>query len=165
MVCRSAAEQTTARQDEYFEADPDAANEAFKSAYRQSARMPEGLVDGVAINGMQQFAAAIWDRQRHIPSAKADPLTRIFAAFDTDRDGHLTAKEVAAALRSRNVDLTEAIVQKFIEASDADSNTTVEKDEFASLILHMASADLRSKEVAEYWAREECTVDCKLPDT
>lgn len=29
--------------------------------------------------------------------------------------GHLTAKEVAAALRSRNVDLTEAIVQKFIE--------------------------------------------------
>jgi hypothetical protein len=95
--------------------------------------------------------------------------------------GHLTAKEVAAALRSRNVNLTEAIVQKFIEgvgssaaqnllnlktlpvqakrhrvymyyldcmcsaASDADSNDTVERDEFASLILHMASADLRSK--------------------
>ena len=30
-------------------------------------------------------------------------------------------------------------------ASDADNNSTVEKDEFASLVLHMASADLRSK--------------------
>ena len=139
--------------------------------------MPEGLSDGVAIEGMQQFAAAVssgthvaavmslegashhnitpkvlsavanqvWNRHKHIPSAKADPLSRIFSSFDTDQDGectqprsvpvfqsfcgpcllrtkyttrasgHLTAKEVAAALRSRNVDLTEAIVQKFIE--------------------------------------------------
>jgi hypothetical protein len=35
--------------------------------------------------------------------------------------GHLTAKEVAAALRSRNVDLTEAIVQKFIEGKGCSS--------------------------------------------
>jgi Ca2+-binding EF-hand superfamily protein len=127
--------------------------------------MPEGLSEGVAIEGMQQFAAAVWARQQHIPSAKADPLSRIFSSFDTDQDGHLTAKEVAAALRSRNVDLTEAIVQKFIEASDADSNDTVERDEFAALILHMASADLRSKEVQEYWAREECGAHCALPDS
>lgn len=43
-------------------------------------------------------------------------------------------------------------------ASDADSNETVEREEFAALILHMASADLRSK-------ARSCTFDAAEPDT
>ena len=47
------------KNDAVAESDPSAASESFKAAYRQSARMPEGLSDGVAIEGMQQFAAAV----------------------------------------------------------------------------------------------------------
>lgn len=36
-----------------------AASEAFRHAYRQSANIPDGMGDGVAIDGMQQFAAAV----------------------------------------------------------------------------------------------------------
>ena len=46
-------------------------------------------------------------RQR-IPSGQySDPLGHIFSEFDRDKDGSLTALEVAEALRSRNVDITD----------------------------------------------------------
>ena len=45
---------------------------------------------------------------------------RLFDEFDKDRNGHLSAAELAAALRSREVDISEELVQQFIEgASDA----------------------------------------------
>ena len=47
--------------------------------------------------------------------SKGDPLMRIFDEFDKDHDGHLNAKELAAALRSRKVDISEDQVQQFIE--------------------------------------------------
>jgi len=42
---------------------------------------------------------------------------RIFDEFDRDRDGHLSAAELAAALRSRKVDISEEVVQQFIEGA------------------------------------------------
>ena len=58
-----------------------------------------------------------WERTRRIPSMSTtnDPLMRIFDKFDRDRDGHLTAKELAAALQSRNVKVSEEQIQRFIE--------------------------------------------------
>lgn len=46
-------------------------------------------------------------RQRIPSGAYADPLSHIFDEFDQNRDGSLTAAEVAAALRSRQVDITD----------------------------------------------------------
>ena len=46
-------------------------------------------------------------RQRIPSGAYADPLGHIFDEFDADRDGALSAHEVAQALRSRNVAITD----------------------------------------------------------
>lgn len=95
--------------------------------------------------GLQEFAAAIWERRRRIPSQTYnDPLQHIFTEFDHDSDGHLTAAEVAAALSSRGVQVTEAQVQMYIEAVDNNNNHTVERGEFADLIFSMATASLTS---------------------
>lgn len=57
-------------------------------------------------------------QRRRIPSSTlTDPLMRIFDEFDRDRDGHLSAAELAAALRSRKVDISEEVVQQFIEGA------------------------------------------------
>ncbi|KAK9811368.1 hypothetical protein WJX72_002661 [[Myrmecia] bisecta] len=98
----------------------------------------------VQISGMQEFAAAVWERHKSIPSQTyRDPLDRIFDEFDTDHDGHLNAEDVAAALQSRRVQITAEQAQLFIAAADINSNNTVEKEEFAELVFHMAAADLR----------------------
>lgn len=60
--------------------------------------------------------AQIWERRRRIPSTTYnDPLDHIFAEFDEDGDGHLTAEEVAKALQSRGVQADAATVQHFID--------------------------------------------------
>ena len=42
----------------------------------------------------------IWERRRRIPSqVYNDPLSQLFTEFDADGDGHLTAQEIADALR------------------------------------------------------------------
>lgn len=57
----------------------------------------------------------IWERRRRIPSATFnDPLDHIFTEFDEDGDGHLTAVEIAHALKSRGVEADEKQVQEFI---------------------------------------------------
>lgn len=61
------------------EADFDAAGESFKAAYRQSARMPEGLGEGVAIDGMQQFAAAV--SSHHCGQLQRIPDLRVLPQF------------------------------------------------------------------------------------
>ncbi len=67
---------------------------------------------------MQEFAAAIWERRRRIPSTTYnDPLDHIFAEFDEDSDGSLSAAEVARALQSRGVDATEDVMQTFINGA------------------------------------------------
>ena len=42
---------------------------------------------------------------------------RLFDEFDKNRDGRLSAAELAAALRSRKVAISEEIVQQFIEGA------------------------------------------------
>lgn len=51
-----------------------------------------------------------------IPSQQyTDPLMHIFDEFDRDKNGHLSAAEVAAALQSRDVKISEEQAQMFIE--------------------------------------------------
>lgn len=145
----------------YLMADDMTAELSFRKALQNSAPpiIPDDLA-GIQLTGIQQFAAAIWDRQKNIPAwGQKPPLERIFDAFDADRDGHLTPGEVAAALSSRGVDLSEAVARKFVEASDANNNETVEKDEFGTLIILMASADLRKRQDSQM--HEEPMPECE----
>ena len=41
----------------------------------------------------------------------------IFNEFDTDGDGHITAHEVAAALRSRNVNISDEQAEMFVDGA------------------------------------------------
>eukprot|EP01026_Neomeris_dumetosa_P055806 TRINITY_DN5085_c0_g2_i8.p1 TRINITY_DN5085_c0_g2~~TRINITY_DN5085_c0_g2_i8.p1 ORF type:complete len:212 (+),score=19.09 TRINITY_DN5085_c0_g2_i8:71-637(+) len=110
------------------------AHEAFLKAYLGSKPQNQ------QIPGLQEFAASIWDRRHHIPSQTFhDPLQRMFDEFDEDMDGHLNAKELAHALQSRNVDISEEQAQKFIDAADKSGNHLIEKEEFAELIHYMAT--------------------------
>jgi hypothetical protein len=85
----------------------------------------------------------IWERRRRIPSQLYnDPLQHLFDEFDADGDGHLTAEEIAGALKSNGVSITADQVQVFIDTVDANGNKTIERSEFADLIFHMATADL-----------------------
>lgn len=94
---------------------------------------------------MQEFASAILARAR-IPSQQyTDPLLHIFQEFDTNGDGYLTAVEVAEALRSRDVHITDEQVQMFIDAVDLTHSHKVQASEFRDLVLHMAAADLHSR--------------------
>lgn len=151
----------------YNMADDIAAGESFRQAFYNSAPpiIPDDLA-GIQLAGIQQFAAAIWDRQKHIPAqGPKPPLERIFDAFDADGDGELTPSEIAAALRSRGVDITEEVARKFVQASDEDNNETVEKAHFGTLVLLMASADLRVKMISEnnYEYIPECDGDdCEI---
>lgn len=112
---------------------------ALESAKPVKLRMP----------GLQEFAAAVWERRRRIPSATySDPLDHIFTEFDEDNDGHLTAVEITHALQSRAVHCTEEQVQEFINAIDTNANGTVERTEFADFIFHLAVADLKSTQAA-----------------
>lgn len=112
---------------------------ALESAKPVSLRMP----------GLQQFAAAIWERRRRIPSSTySDPLDHIFTEFDADNDGHLTAPEVASALQSRGVEADVKQLQEFINAIDTNANGTVERNEFADFIFHLAVAELKTAAAA-----------------
>lgn len=78
----------------------------------------EAQYNAERIEGLQEFAAAVWERRKRIPSTSYnDPLRRIFTEFDKDGDGHLTADEVASALQSRGVQLTGQVAQKYIDGT------------------------------------------------
>eukprot|EP00877_Chromochloris_zofingiensis_P001522 jgi/Chrzof1/11370/Cz05g34100.t1 len=100
--------------------------------------------DAKKIPGLQEFAAAVWDRRRRIPSQTYnDALDHIFNEFDIDSDGHLTAVEIAQALQSRGVDASADVVQEFIDVTDSNGNGMVERHEFSKFIFELAKADLR----------------------
>lgn len=78
----------------------------------------EAQYNAERIEGLQEFAAAVWERRKRIPSTSYnDPLRRIFFEFDKDGDGHLSADEVASALQSRGVQLTGEVAQKYIDGA------------------------------------------------
>jgi Ca2+-binding EF-hand superfamily protein len=123
--------------------EKEAAHSAFMTAYEASKPV------NVRMPGLQQFAAAVWERRRRIPSSTYnDPLDHIFTEFDEDGDGHLTSVEIANALSSRGVDAKPEQVQEFIDAIDVNKNGTVERNEFADFIFHLAVADLKTSEAS-----------------
>lgn len=71
---------------------------------------------------------------------------RFLQEFDKDNDGCLTASEVGEALRSRNVQILDEQVQMFIDTVDLNNSHQVEKQEWRDLIMHMAAADLHSRQ-------------------
>jgi hypothetical protein len=107
-----------------------------------------------SVPGLQEFAAALLDRRRSIPSAAhSDPLDNVFLEADADGDGLLSAEEVSRALQSRGVDASADIVGRYIRcardapgaAAPAAATAAAEKvrrEEFAAFVLAMASADL-----------------------
>ena len=79
-----------------------------------------------------------------IPSqAYTDPLLHVFDEFDEDRDGQLTAHEVAQALRSRQVEISDAQAAMFVDA--VSESHVVDRAHFRDLVMHMAAADLHSR--------------------
>ncbi|KAL4435913.1 hypothetical protein ABPG77_000675 [Micractinium sp. CCAP 211/92] len=120
--------------------DREVMHAAFMNAYGQSHHGPR-------IKGMQEFAGALLARQRIPSGAYSDPLSHIFDEFDQDRDGALTAAEVAAALRSRQVDITDEQAAMFVDVVDMEHHA-ISRDEFRELIMHMAAADLHSRRAA-----------------
>lgn len=129
-------------------------HDAFMQAVQQSKPASR-------ISGLQEFAAAIWERKRRIPSTTYnDPLQHLFNEFDLDNDGCLTAAEVAAALQQRNVEVTEEVVQRYIDEIDTNNNGTVERHEWEHFIFHMASVDLRHANMAS----QEMTQDTPQPE-
>lgn len=74
------------------------------------------------------------------------PHAYILQEFDTNGDGCLEAHEVGEALRSRSVDITDEQVAMFIDAVDLTHAHQVHQSEFRDLILHMAAADLHSRQ-------------------
>ncbi len=59
----------------------------------------------------------VWNRYRNIPSSRmaGSSLDTLFDEFDLDRDGHLTAAEIASALNSRGVLITQQEAAMFIK--------------------------------------------------
>lgn len=124
------------------------AHAAYMHAFQESASASARVL------GMQEFAGALLARQR-IPSQQySDPLQHIFDEFDGDRNGYLSAHEVAAALRSRKVDITDDQAQMFIDAVDTRNSHCVDLSEFRELILHMAAADLHHRRLEHAEARQ-----------
>lgn len=62
----------------------------------------------------------VWNRYRSIPSSRragGSSLDTLFDEFDKDGDGHLTAAEIASALNSRGVLITEQEAAMFIKGA------------------------------------------------
>eukprot|EP00887_Chlorella_sp_A99_P006502 scaffold3.g6502.t1 len=130
------------------EEDKEVAHAAYMHAFQESAPAQ------ARIPGMQEFAGALLARQR-IPSQQyTDPLQHIFNEFDEDHTGYLSAHEVAAALRSRQVQISDEQAQMFIDAVDADTHR-INVAEFRELILHMAAADLHHRRMEQEQAGQE----------
>jgi hypothetical protein len=117
--------------------DMEVCHDAFLHAYEASRPVM------LRIHGLQEFAAAIFELSRRIPSTSYTcPLDHIFSEFDEDNDGKLSVDDVTAALQSRAVDITRDQVMMFIDGVDGHQHHMVEKHQFADLIFSMASLNL-----------------------
>jgi len=108
---------------------------------------------------MQEFASAILARAR-IPSQQyTDPLKHVFDEFDVDKDGCLSAHEIGQALRSRDVRISDEQVDMFIDVVDLSHSHKVKLSEFRDFILHMAAADLHSRQEEHEGEWVRCTLE------
>lgn len=117
------------------------------------------------IPGLQEFAAAIFERNRRIPSSSySSPLDHIFTEFDEDNDGKLSVSDVTAALMSRNVQITNDQVMMFIDGVNKHHNHMVERHEFADLVFSMASLDVHNAELQNVHSSSELMEMRTMPD-
>eukprot|EP00195_Chlamydomonas_chlamydogama_P011412 CAMPEP_0202901934 /NCGR_PEP_ID=MMETSP1392-20130828/15408_1 /ASSEMBLY_ACC=CAM_ASM_000868 /TAXON_ID=225041 /ORGANISM="Chlamydomonas chlamydogama, Strain SAG 11-48b" /LENGTH=153 /DNA_ID=CAMNT_0049588597 /DNA_START=249 /DNA_END=710 /DNA_ORIENTATION=- len=121
--------------EEEYEVSHSAFHRAFEDAKPAKMRVP----------GLQEFAAAIWERRRAIPS-QHDPLLHIFDEFDTNGDGVLTASEIAAAMRSRGVTVSTEQVQGLIEAFEEKKAHMIVRQEWPDFVYSLTVADLHAKD-------------------
>ena len=104
------------------EEDKEVMHESFMHAYENS------LSSLCRIEGMQTFAGGMLARAQ-IPSQQYyDPLAHIFDEFDTDGSKTLSAGEVGKALRSRDVEITDAQVRMFVRAVFGEGVTEVTEE-------------------------------------
>lgn len=92
-------------------------------------------------------------RQRIPSGAYSDPLSHIFDEFDQDRDGALTAAEVAAALRSRQVDITDEQAGEL--ATPVACHTVLQR------CRHAVPARRRHTRKAGGGGGSQCTASCR----
>lgn len=132
--------------------------DAYHRAFEESK--PEVL----QVEGLQEFAAAIWQRRSNIPSSNfKDPLLNIFDEFDTDSTGELTAEQIAKALNSYSVAVSTEQVQWYItrfEEHQQKKFTSISRQEFPMFIFSMAIGDLHAHPEA---VRESSEESCDLP--
>ena len=123
------------------EEDKEVMHESFMHAYENS------LSSLCRIEGMQTFAGGMLARAQ-IPSQQYyDPLAHIFDEFDTDGSKTLSAGEVGKALRSRDVEITDAQVRMFVRAVFGEGVTEVRRGDFKELVMHMAMADFECSQM------------------
>jgi len=134
----------TRAQPQYYpdaEEDADVLQNAFHAAYEQTK--PEAL----RVPGLQEFAAAIWQRRRAIPSQSyVDPLMHLFQEFDTDNDGVLESEEIASAFKSHGVEITAQQIQELIIAYENGRDYVIKKEEWPEFVHSLATSDLHVKE-------------------
>eukprot|EP00798_Chlamydomonas_sp_ICE-L_P016931 gene16931-23201_t len=95
------------------------------------------------VPGLQEFAAAVMQRRRAIPSPTfKDPLLHMFDEFDADNDGILSANEIASALRSYGVDVHTDQVQQYISMFEESKALTISRNKFPEFVYSMSIADL-----------------------
>jgi hypothetical protein len=130
--------------DEDLGATHDAFHRAFEEAKPSISRVP----------GLQEFAAAIYERRRLIPSSH-DPLLQIFDEFDRDSDGILSAPEIAQALRSRSVTINAEQAQWLIDTFEENrtctlpgttASATISRPEWSNFIYSLTIADMHANE-------------------
>ncbi|KAF5838917.1 hypothetical protein DUNSADRAFT_2008 [Dunaliella salina] len=123
------------------EEDADVLQNAFHAAYEQTK--PAAL----RVPGLQEFAAAIWQRRRAIPSQSyVDPLMHLFQEFDTDNDGVLESEEIASAFQSHGVQISAQQIQELIIAYENGREYVIKREEWPEFVHSLATSDLHVKE-------------------
>uniref|UniRef100_A0A7S0WWR4 EF-hand domain-containing protein n=1 Tax=Chlamydomonas leiostraca TaxID=1034604 RepID=A0A7S0WWR4_9CHLO len=122
-----------------IEEEENVSHAAFHNAFEASKP------NKMKVAGLQEFAAAIWDRRRRIPSATSDPLLHLFKEFDTDNDGLLTAEEIAKAFSSHGVTITETQVKSLIDEFEEGREHDIKLDEWVDFVYSLAVSDLHAK--------------------
>ena len=84
-----------------------------------------------------------------IPDIKIKEYRDAFDMFDKDRDGVITAKELANVMRSLNQDPTENELREMIEEVDINGNGNIDFEEFVQLMNRRARESDTEEEIIQ----------------
>lgn len=79
---------------------------------------------------------------------------QILRFFDSDHDGTIDAEEMAPALRSLGIDVTESTLKETVSKMDADSSGTIDYGEFRAYYHSLFAAKMKEG-VNTKWLREQ----------